>query len=778
MLPRPRPSWKTSSRLARRSQSTSKGPTKHEPSKNLGKELNSALNLARKMSNSDRHLYDLELDDEKLNDLSPRKAINSRHSGSQSSTCYAEDIDKLVDARTVPSSIRDRNESLLKAIDKILKTKRASKITKSNICAFHLSPNSVNFNGISAKHEPAKPPRLAHKLERVLFQPMNFHSLQDSRTGAYNFNPWLEDIIKVENFDFNAIADFVSPSRDEVLLDLAEQHQKRYYSSTSSMTGILSHLHFLFSNFRRANLSLISKNFPQHSAELTRGAQLPGIVMMKRMRKKKPVFSIESDKSTDREIILSVLGHALETILTTEADRFQKIYDKSSNSHKPTSDSIVDSYHYSKISDFILRSQLDAYNPKLPGTGVFDLKTRAVAAIRHDIAYVEKNDNYTGYEIQKTFGKFESFEREFFELIRSTLLKYSLQARIGRMDGIFVAYHNISKMFGFQYLPLEEIDFILHSHCDSKFQKLLEERKLHFSAIYGDESYIMNHDRSIYERQISSEVADAEFKMSMSLLDQIFKQVENELPDNFDAARLIFKTEHKKSFNRDGSHTKVAVLHVIAVPISKEKLDFFQNNDLRDISSKGEGALSDYISEIREKSLDSSQKIWGFEVTLDHKINHNVQSIVVPTFASKKSTILDEQTKEFVNTTIRRNYYENMNEWKHVQFFHPLDVMRWKVDVQIHQIHNKEKLARLYTKYLDEKLAALQGQCLANDELPDNEQTISERIHNLMSGGEKSIVGKENNPEQALTVSPLQATLRAYSKKGDLRKNFSKHMQG
>jgi len=43
-------------------------------------------------------------------------------------------------------------------------------------------------------------------------------------------------------------------------------------------------------------------------------------------------------------------------------------------------------------------------------------------------------------------------------LMRSAYLKYSMQARIGGMDGIFVAHHNTKEMFGFQYIPLEEMD--------------------------------------------------------------------------------------------------------------------------------------------------------------------------------------------------------------------------------------------------------------------------------------------------------------------------------
>lgn len=38
----------------------------------------------------------------------------------------------------------------------------------------------------------------------------------------------------------------------------------------------------------------------------------------------------------------------------------------------------------------------------------------------------------------------------------------SFQARIGNMDGVLVAYHNTSRMFGFQYVPLEEMDSRLY----------------------------------------------------------------------------------------------------------------------------------------------------------------------------------------------------------------------------------------------------------------------------------------------------------------------------
>lgn len=111
-----------------------------------------------------------------------------------------------------------------------------------------------------------------------------------------------------------------------------------------------------------------------------------------------------------------------------------------------------------------MRSQLDAHDPRLPGAGIFDLKTRAVVSIRMNHREYEQG---LGYQLRYARGEWESFEREFYDMTRATMLKYSLQVRMGRMDGIFLAYHNIERIFGFQYLTLSEMDQVLHGQADT-----------------------------------------------------------------------------------------------------------------------------------------------------------------------------------------------------------------------------------------------------------------------------------------------------------------------
>lgn len=125
-----------------------------------------------------------------------------------------------------------------------------------------------------------------------------------------------------------------------------------------------------------------------------------------------------------------------------------------------------------------MRSQLDCHDPRLPGTGVFDLKTRAALPIRMDLMNYKQHSTCLIRTLQ---GEMESFEREYHDLMRSAFLKYGFQARIGNMDGILVVHHNTARIFGFRYIPLSDMDACLFGGEDrgeAVFEKcvlLLEE---------------------------------------------------------------------------------------------------------------------------------------------------------------------------------------------------------------------------------------------------------------------------------------------------------------
>ncbi|KAF4577114.1 hypothetical protein EYR36_005101 [Pleurotus pulmonarius] len=294
--------------------------------------------------------------------------------------------------------------------------------------------------------------RLSHGLDRVLFNP-GVHWLQDPRSHVYNFTPWLEKIPKVHDFAFERLTGFIKSSKDDDLYTLAKRENRTFAGSTSSLTKILSHIYFLISGDKHVDTSNLSAAFQSEAKSFTPGQRMPATVIL---NYRDGVYAIDSDsdspEATDRNV-LTWMGTLLEKFLTTSPQEF-KSHLRSTPSD-PEVNPKREAYRYAKSNSFVMRSQLDCQDPRLPGTGVFDIKTRAALPIRMDVLNYEEN---SGYLIRTLQGPLESFEREYYDLIRSAFLKYSFQARIGNMDGVLVAYHNTARLFGFQYVPLEEMD--------------------------------------------------------------------------------------------------------------------------------------------------------------------------------------------------------------------------------------------------------------------------------------------------------------------------------
>ena len=266
----------------------------------------------------------------------------------------------------------------------------------------------------------------------------------------------------VSEFDFSALKAYTTSSGDETLKEIARSNGKRYIGSSSSMTSVLAHFHYLLSQWREIGTGMLSNKFPKSASKsFTIIQKAPTAVFL---RWRDGTYAIDADKQFANANILMMLGKSLEKLLTLEKDGFERYRKSSEDTVPPEERNAPESYHYSTMGDFLMRSQLDAHDARLPGSGMFDLKTRAVVSVRMDYQEVEKG---MGYEIKKRLGEWESYEREYYDMIRSTMLKYSLQVRMGRMDGIFVAYHNTQRIFGFQYISLAEMDAALHGQWDT-----------------------------------------------------------------------------------------------------------------------------------------------------------------------------------------------------------------------------------------------------------------------------------------------------------------------
>jgi len=370
-------------------------------------------------------------------------------------------------------------------------------------------------------------PTLSHDLARVLFNP-GVYQLQDPRSRVFNFDPYLEKIMPVTEFDFNSLKEYITSSRDTVLRDIAVREKKKYVGSSSSMTSVLAQFHFLLSQWRPINTDMLSCGFPDRLKSFTLIQRAPAAVFL---RYQDGVYAIDADKEYDSATVLMSLGKSMEKLLLLHPDQFERYRKGSDFAISEEEQAAPEAYHYSTSGDFLMRSQLDAYDPRLPGTGMFDLKTRAVASIRMDATNYEEG---TGYQIKTRMGEWESYEREYHDMIRSAFLKYSLQVRMGRMDGIFVAFHNVERIFGFQYISLPEMDAALHG-------------------------------------QVDTSLGDREFKLSIGLWNEVLDRATTRFPGR--TLRLHFETRN----------TVVPFMYIFAEPVTEEQMHEIQTNRREEI---------------------------------------------------------------------------------------------------------------------------------------------------------------------------------------------------
>lgn len=378
------------------------------------------------------------------------------------------------------------------------------------------------------------------------------YQLRDPRSRVYNFDPYLGQIMPVTEFDFNALKEYITSSKDDTLRNHAIKQKKKYSGSSSSMTSVLSQFHYLLSAWRGIDTRTLSQGFPDKLRSFTRLLRSPAAMFL---HYQDGVYAIDADKEFDSANILMNLGKSMEKLLTMPKEDFERYRRSSENKITYEEEqAIPESYHYSTYGDFIMRSQLDAYDPRLPGTGMFDLKTRAVVSIRMDAKNFEHG---LGYEIKTRFGDFESYEREFYDMIRAAFLKYSLQVRIGRMDGIFVAFHNVERIFGFQYVSLPEMDQTLHGTSNTA-------------------------------------LGDKEFELSLGLWNEILNKATEKYPEQ--SLRFHFET-------RDAV---TPFMYIFVEPVTKEEIHAIQNSKKAEIDAYQQRLLNLKPSE-DDSDLDAPQ---------------------------------------------------------------------------------------------------------------------------------------------------------------------------
>ena len=246
-----------------------------------------------------------------------------------------------------------------------------------------LYPEDLSY-GIVSKPDYDVIPSLSNGLERVLFN-QGVHFLRDIRTNVYNFDPFLQNITQPEHFDYDSlIPPFIPASEDTELQKLGLQKGVKFVSSTSSMTPILGHIYYLISKHKPLNISpFLSQAFQGEPRTFTALSRSPISVILKSSGGNLHSIVVEQKPDDDDETVLSLLGQSLEFLLTNSKEDYLRMLSKNKTVEQSDKE-IKSTYIYSQAGPFLLRSQLDCKDPRLPRQ-TFDLKTRATLPIRMDI---------------------------------------------------------------------------------------------------------------------------------------------------------------------------------------------------------------------------------------------------------------------------------------------------------------------------------------------------------------------------------------------------------
>ena len=103
--------------------------------------------------------------------------------------------------------------------------------------------------------------------------------------------------MQTHEFDYEALFEYITSSRDTTLVDMAKETGAKFVGSTSSMTAVLSHFHFLLSAWRPVNIDMLSTSYATQYRSFTGISRAPAGIFLR--YKGDGIYAIDADKMYD-----------------------------------------------------------------------------------------------------------------------------------------------------------------------------------------------------------------------------------------------------------------------------------------------------------------------------------------------------------------------------------------------------------------------------------------------------------------------------------------------
>lgn len=133
------------------------------------------------------------------------------------------------------------------------------------------------------------------------------------------------------------IAPYYTPGSDMNLKRLAFKHRCHYMMSTSTVSGILTHIYYSLSNFKSPHFNNLSQAYDSEPLKFMVSQRKPNTVFLAQVEEGRDLWSIDGDSGFDEpgNVVLLKMGKYMEKMLTTEAEEFNNFYVLDMMTNKP-----------------------------------------------------------------------------------------------------------------------------------------------------------------------------------------------------------------------------------------------------------------------------------------------------------------------------------------------------------------------------------------------------------------------------------------------------------
>lgn len=138
---------------------------------------------------------------------------------------------------------------------------------------------------------------------------------------------FLRKIYQPHEVDLSKIPPYVPPSQDELLLKFARESNIKYVMSTSTMSSVMSHLFYVFSNFLHPSFDNISEAYADEPKRYMISQRKPTTNFLRKIDKDLGIYALDSDSGlfNENNNILMQLGKIIERSLTLSPKEFKDI---------------------------------------------------------------------------------------------------------------------------------------------------------------------------------------------------------------------------------------------------------------------------------------------------------------------------------------------------------------------------------------------------------------------------------------------------------------------